>query len=78
VVSRLGDLHAIVFEGDAVGVRSAAHSGVERIDRGDLLAVELEVEDVEVLGDAGGLRRLAGRLSNPRLLLELRALLDRN
>jgi hypothetical protein len=41
VVSRLGDLHAVRFEGDAVGVRSAAHSGVERVDRGALLAGEL-------------------------------------
>jgi hypothetical protein len=38
VVSRLGDLHAVRFEGDTVGVRSAAHAGVERVDRGDLLA----------------------------------------
>jgi hypothetical protein len=50
-----------VFEGDAVGVRSAAHSGVERVDGCDLLAGELEVEDVEVLGDAGGLGRLRDR-----------------
>src|SRR5919107_2076541 len=61
VVSRLGDLHAVRFEGDAVGVRSAAHSGVERVDRGYLLAGELEVEDVEILGDAGGLGRLRDR-----------------
>src|SRR5215204_4480642 len=61
VVSRLGDLHAVRFEGDAVGVRSAAHSGAERVDRGYLLAGELEVEDVEILGDAGGLGRLRDR-----------------
>jgi hypothetical protein len=61
VVSRLGDLHTVSFKGDAVRVRSAAHSGVERVDRGYLLARELEVEDVEVLGDAGGLGRLRDR-----------------
>src|SRR5215217_7957715 len=61
VFSRLGDLHAVRFEGDAVGVRSAAHSGVERVDRGHLLAGELEVENVEVLGDAGELGRLRDR-----------------
>jgi hypothetical protein len=54
-VSRLGDGHAEVLEGDAVGLRSAADVGVERVDGGHLLGGELEVEDVEVLGDAGGL-----------------------
>src|SRR5215213_9427826 len=44
VVSRLGDLHAVRFEGDAARVRSAAHSGVERVDRRYLLAGELEVD----------------------------------
>ena len=32
---------------------AAAYAGVERVDRGDFLASELEVEDVEVLGDPG-------------------------
>src|SRR4051812_30319613 len=61
VVSRLGDLDAVVVEGDAVGLRSAAHAGVERVDRGDLLAGEREVEHVEVFGDAGGLGGLRDR-----------------
>src|SRR5215208_1005080 len=59
--SRLGNLPAVVLEGDAVEVRSAAHAGVERVDRGDLLTIELEVEDVEVLGDAAGFGRLRDR-----------------
>src|SRR4051794_18724209 len=48
------NLLPVGLEGNAVGVRSAAHSGVEGVDRGDLLRGELEVENVEVLGDAGG------------------------
>jgi hypothetical protein len=35
------------------GPRPAAHSGVERVDRSELLGGELEVDDVEILGDAG-------------------------
>src|SRR5215207_1466837 len=54
---RLGNLFAEALEGDAVGVGPAADSRVERIDGDDLLAGELEVEDVEVLGDAAGLGR---------------------
>jgi hypothetical protein len=57
-VSGLGDVPAECFEGHAVRFRSAAHSGVERVDRGELLGGELEFDDVEVLGDAGGLGRL--------------------
>ena len=56
--SCLRNLPAVCFEGDAVRLRTAAHTGVERVNRGDLVAGELEVEDVEILGDTIGLRRL--------------------
>src|SRR6476469_9943517 len=56
--SCLGDFPAVRLEGDGVWLRSAAQTGVERVDGGDLIAGELEVEDVEVLSDAGWLGRL--------------------
>lgn len=37
------------------GSLSAADAGVERRDGGNLFAGELEVEDVVILGDPGGL-----------------------
>src|SRR3954469_4632682 len=58
---RLGNRPAVVLEGDAVGRRSAADSGLERVDRGHLLLRELEVEELEVLRDAGALDRLRDR-----------------
>src|SRR4051812_39654676 len=58
---RLGDRHPVVLEGDAGGIRSTTRAGVQRVDRGDLLAGELEVEDGKVLGDAGRLDRLRDR-----------------
>jgi hypothetical protein len=39
------------FEGDRVRLRTAAYTGVERVDRGQLAAGELEVEDIDVLRD---------------------------
>jgi hypothetical protein len=39
---RLWNLPAVTRECDAVGIGSAAHSGVERVDSGDLIAGELE------------------------------------
>ena len=45
------------LEGDAVRVWAGAHARVERVDGGELVAFEFEVEDVEVLGDAVGLGR---------------------
>jgi len=41
-----------------VGVGSVAHAGVERVDAGQLLGGQVEVEHVEVLGDAGRVGRL--------------------
>src|SRR6185503_13951263 len=49
------------FKCDAGWVRPAAHSCVERVDRGDLVAGEFKVKDLEILGDASGLRRLRDR-----------------
>src|SRR6478609_6977635 len=59
--SRFRDRTSVGLEGDGVGLRPTSHSSLERIDRVDLLASELEVEDVEVLGDARGLDRLRNR-----------------
>src|SRR3954465_5535377 len=59
IVLGLRDRHAERLERHRVGPGPAATAGVERIDGGDLVAGELEVEDVDVLGDAlrlGGLR----------------------
>jgi hypothetical protein len=41
-----------VLEIDVDGVGAAAHPGIQGVDRGKLVGGELEVEDVEVLGDA--------------------------
>jgi len=41
-----------------VGVGAAAHAGVEGVDARQLVRGELEVEDVEVLRDAGRVDRL--------------------
>src|SRR5215218_3939969 len=46
---------------ELLGVRAAADALVERVDRGDLLGGQREVEDVEVLGDAVRLDRLGDR-----------------
>lgn len=46
------DRPAVVLERDAVGLRSAADAGLERVDGSELLACQLEVKDVEVLRDA--------------------------
>ena len=46
------------FQGDRVGLGSAAPTGVQAIDRGDLVGRQLEVEHVDVLCDAAGLGRL--------------------
>src|SRR5689334_10723458 len=59
--SRLGNRATIGLERDAVGLRSPTYAGLEGIDRRDLLARELEVEDIEVLGDALALDRLRNR-----------------
>src|SRR6478609_9110232 len=58
-VSGLRDVAAEGLERDVLGLGAAAPAGVEAGDGGELLGGELEVEDVEVLGDAlglGGLR----------------------
>src|SRR3954467_14988032 len=60
--SGLRDGLAEGFERDGLGLRPAAAAGVESVDRGQLVGRELEVEDVDVLGDPGGL----GRLGNDR------------
>ena len=52
------DLAAEALEGDGVRLGAAALAGVERVDGGQLVGGELEVEDVEVLGDAVRLGRL--------------------
>src|SRR5437763_948914 len=54
----LRDRHAESLERDRVGLRAAAAAGVQRVDRGELVVGQLEVEDADVLGDAvrlGGL-----------------------
>src|SRR5436190_22686191 len=56
--SGLGDVAAEGLEGDVLGLRAAAATGVEAVDGGHLVGGELEVEDVEVLGDPCGLGRL--------------------
>jgi hypothetical protein len=50
--SGLGDRSAEAFEVDVGGFGPAAYAGVERVDRGEFGVAQLEVEDVEVLGDA--------------------------
>ena len=61
VVSRLGDRLAVGLDGDALRLRSAANAGVERVNGRNLFAGKLEVEDVEVLGDARRVGRLRDR-----------------
>src|SRR3954447_2159407 len=53
--SGLRDLASEGLERDGVGLRATAAAGIERVDRGHLVRGELEVEDVDVLGDAAGL-----------------------
>ena len=52
-----------VEEGRAEDIRigAAAHPRVEGVDAGDLVVAELEVEDLDVLCDARGVRRLRDR-----------------
>src|SRR6478752_2458462 len=57
-ISRFGDYPAERFQGDHARLRTAPNTGVQRIDVGDLLSGEFEVEDVKVLGETGGLDRL--------------------
>src|SRR4051794_26447278 len=57
-LSGFGDRSSEAFEGDGLGLGAAAPPGVERVDRGELVASQLEVEDVDVLGDPPGLGRL--------------------
>jgi hypothetical protein len=45
----------------ARGLGAAADTGVERVDRGDLVRAELKVEDVDVLRDPVRLYRLRDR-----------------
>src|SRR5579863_8638249 len=58
---RLRNRPTVVLEGDGVGLWPAANSGVERVDRDHVFPSELEVEDVEVLGDACRLGRFRNR-----------------
>src|SRR5215207_5317343 len=60
VGSGLGDGHPEVVERDAVGLGATAHAGVERVDRGELVA-DLDRRDVGH-GDVGdaGLRKRGG------------------
>src|SRR4051812_718963 len=58
-MSGLRDVAAERFERDGRGLGPAAAAGVQSVDGGYLVGGELEVEDVDVLGDAlrlGGLR----------------------
>src|SRR3954471_5809793 len=52
--SGLGDVAAEGLAGDLRRLRAAADTGVEGVDGGQLVAGELEVEDVEVLRDPRG------------------------
>src|SRR4051812_19769598 len=58
IVLRLRDRHADRLERHRLGLGAAAPAGVQRVDRGELVAGQLEVEDVDVLGDAVRLGRL--------------------
>src|ERR1700733_15102039 len=60
--SGLRDLAAERLQGDRVGLGTAAATGVQAVDRGHLVGGQLEVEHVDVLGDAAGL----GGLGNDR------------
>src|SRR5690349_1532332 len=61
IVSSLGDRNAVIGQRDALWLRSAALADIERVDRGGLFTRQLEVEDVEILGDALWLDRLRNR-----------------
>src|SRR6185295_10240287 len=50
-MSGLRDVAAERLERDLLGLRPAALAGLQPVDRGQLVGGELEVEDVEVLGD---------------------------
>ena len=52
VFSGFWDVPAERFEGDRFGFGAAALSGVEGVNGSDLVAEQLEVEHVDVLGDA--------------------------
>src|SRR5918994_2754411 len=68
--SSLGDLEVPRGGVDFVGIWSTAHTAVQRVDGGDLLVVEGEVEHGDVLSDALGV----GGLGNDRSsLLEMPA-----
>src|SRR3954453_3806691 len=56
--SCLGDRAAEVLQVDVGRLGAAADAGVECVDRREFVAAELEVENVEVLGDALGAHRL--------------------
>src|SRR3954447_7676828 len=56
--SGLLDLTAEGLEGDVLGLRAATAAGVQPIDRGEFVGGQLEIEDVDVLGDALRLGRL--------------------
>src|SRR6202012_6046029 len=60
--SSLGNLAAERLQGDRVGLGTAPPTGVQNVDPGHLLGGQLEVEHVDVLGDAAGL----GGLRNDR------------
>ena len=51
--SGFGDRHPEFLAGDILGLGSAADPGVQPVDRGELIGRQLEIEDAEVLGDAG-------------------------
>ena len=55
VGSGFGDVTAEGLERDGLGLWPAATASVKCIDRGHLVGSELEVEDVDVLGDPRGL-----------------------
>src|SRR3954471_18951399 len=52
IVLGLRDRHAERFQRHRLGLGAAAAAGVQRVDRGELVAGQLEVEDVDVLGYA--------------------------
>src|SRR5215204_6299670 len=56
--SVLGNGSSEVLERHVLGLRAAALTRVEAVDRGELLGGEVEVEDVDVLGDPLRLGRL--------------------
>jgi hypothetical protein len=58
--SGLRDLPAEGLQADGLGLAPTAAAGVQRVDRALLVGGELEVEDVDVLGDPGRGGRLRG------------------